>query len=188
MIDTCQASTMYEHIMAPGVTAIASSIRGESSYSYQVDDELGVAVLDRFTWALLEFTKNMNSTSPTTLADLHASLDPKFLSSHPDMKQTDGASAPVNAKVVDFLSNVRAVELNVPPLQLDGTISERILLKSKFSINTNEGDLIDGWVTSAPRTYFMLGATNEWNNHAIYTAFILLATLLCWSLWTRPRK
>lgn len=33
MIDTCQASTMHEHIVAPGVTAIASSIRGQSSYS-----------------------------------------------------------------------------------------------------------------------------------------------------------
>jgi phosphatidylinositol glycan class K len=33
MIDTCQASTMHDHIVAPGVTAIASSIRGESSYS-----------------------------------------------------------------------------------------------------------------------------------------------------------
>lgn len=33
MIDTCQASTMHDHIVAPGITAIASSIRGESSYS-----------------------------------------------------------------------------------------------------------------------------------------------------------
>jgi glycosylphosphatidylinositol transamidase (GPIT) subunit GPI8 len=179
---------MHEHITAPGVTAIASSIRGESSYSYQVDDELGVAVLDRFTWALLEFTKNMNSTSSTTLADLYASLDPKFLSSHPDMKQTDGVSPPMEAKVVDFMGNVRAVELNVPPLQLDGRRLEKIFLRSKFSIKTDENDFSDSWFTSMPRTYFVLSSTNGWNGHVFYTASILLFTLLCWSMWMRPRK
>lgn len=33
ILDTCQAATMYRHIEAPNVIAIASSLLGESSYS-----------------------------------------------------------------------------------------------------------------------------------------------------------
>lgn len=111
LIDTCQASTMHEHLRAPGVTAIASSVRGESSYSYQVDDELGVAVLDRFTWALLQFTAGVNATSNVTLADLYESLDADFLHSHPHLTQTEGAVDTSEARLVDFFGNVRRVQL-----------------------------------------------------------------------------
>lgn len=110
MIDTCQASTMMEQIRAPRVTTLASSVRGESSYSYQVDDELGVAVLDRFTWALLEFTADLQAGSPVTMAELYASLDPAFLHSHADLQMTPGAVAPEQARVVDFFGNVRNVQ------------------------------------------------------------------------------
>lgn len=120
MIDTCQASTMHEHLRAPGVTAIASSIRGESSYSYQVDDELGVAVLDRFTWALLQFTAGLNATSDVKLADLYGSLDPHFLHSHPHLTQTDGAVDTNEARLVDFFGNVRQVQVGERSVYISG--------------------------------------------------------------------
>lgn len=120
MIDTCQASTMHEHLRAPGVTAIASSVRGESSYSYQVDDELGVAVLDRFTWALLQFTAGLNATSNVTLADLYGSLDPHFLHSHPHLTQTDDAVDTSEARLVDFFGNVRRVQVGERPVPIAG--------------------------------------------------------------------
>lgn len=33
MLDTCQASTLFDHVNSPGVITMASSLRGESSYS-----------------------------------------------------------------------------------------------------------------------------------------------------------
>lgn len=33
IVDTCQAATMYEKIESPNVIALASSVRGQSSYS-----------------------------------------------------------------------------------------------------------------------------------------------------------
>lgn len=33
VLDTCQAGTLFDHVTAPNVTVMASSIKGESSYS-----------------------------------------------------------------------------------------------------------------------------------------------------------
>ena len=80
---------------------------------------MGVAVLDRFPWAFLEFTQKMNATSSVTIADFYASLDPKFLSSHPDLVQSEGATPPESARLLSFLGNSRSVERAVAPLVLD---------------------------------------------------------------------
>ena len=55
MSDTCQAGTLAQRITAPGVVAIGSSSRGESAYSHSTDPDLGAAVIDRFTHAMLDF-------------------------------------------------------------------------------------------------------------------------------------
>ncbi|KAF2861560.1 hypothetical protein K470DRAFT_256927 [Piedraia hortae CBS 480.64] len=55
MIDTCQANTMFEDFYSPNVIAAGSSERDESSYSHHADNDVGVAVIDRWTYANLEF-------------------------------------------------------------------------------------------------------------------------------------
>ena len=57
MADTCQASTLYRDIVAPNIIAITSSEVGENSYSHHSDLDLGVAVIDRFTRATVEFVR-----------------------------------------------------------------------------------------------------------------------------------
>ncbi|QPG74562.1 glycosylphosphatidylinositol anchor biosynthesis [Brettanomyces nanus] len=70
MIDTCQANTMYSKVYSPNVLAIGSSEMHESSYSHHSDTEIGVAVIDRFTYYNLEFLENVTRDSPLTMQDL----------------------------------------------------------------------------------------------------------------------
>lgn len=58
MVDTCQASTLYEDLNAPNVVMMSSSIRGESSYSLIENRELGVSVMDVFTHVINAYFDN----------------------------------------------------------------------------------------------------------------------------------
>eukprot|EP00897_Mesotaenium_endlicherianum_P009218 jgi/Mesen1/8324/ME000457S07524 len=42
-------------IYSPGVVAIGSSLKGENSYSHVVDPDVGVSLMDRFTYYTLRF-------------------------------------------------------------------------------------------------------------------------------------
>jgi phosphatidylinositol glycan class K len=77
MIDTCQASTMYSKIYSPNVLATASSLKGESSYSHHASFDLGVAVIDRFTYFNLEVLENLHSDSKATMQDLFSTYNPR---------------------------------------------------------------------------------------------------------------
>ncbi|CAB9497659.1 GPI-anchor transamidase [Seminavis robusta] len=56
--DTCQAFTLGDHITAPNVMVIGSSLRGESSYAHHSDTKLGLSVMERYTHAFVQFLKS----------------------------------------------------------------------------------------------------------------------------------
>ncbi|KAI8551239.1 hypothetical protein RHMOL_Rhmol06G0169400 [Rhododendron molle] len=60
MVDTCQASTLFSQLHSPGVLAIGSSMKGENSYSHHLDSDVGVSVVDRFTYYTLAFFERLN--------------------------------------------------------------------------------------------------------------------------------
>ncbi|KAI9355005.1 peptidase C13 family-domain-containing protein [Pilaira anomala] len=70
MIDTCQANTMYSKINSTNILATGSSKLDESSYSHHTDYDIGVAVIDSFTYYNLEFLENVDQTSDKTLQEL----------------------------------------------------------------------------------------------------------------------
>lgn len=115
IIDTCQASTMYERFRSPNIMAISSSMRGESSYSYHVDDEIGVAVIDRFTYALLNFLKDLGPHSNKTVADFMGSLDLNFLGSTPELRKDLFGRQPDLVKLIDFFGNIQPVVAGTRP-------------------------------------------------------------------------
>ena len=77
IIDTCQAESMHSQFRSPEIFSIASSKIGESSYSYTVDTEIGLSIMDRFSHQLFEFLQA--SQSQTTLQQLLDHFDPTFL-------------------------------------------------------------------------------------------------------------
>lgn len=116
IIDTCQASTMYERFKSPGIMAISSSMRGESSYSYHVDDDIGVAIIDRFTHSLLAFLEDISMHSRKTVGDFMDSLNFSFLGSKPEIRENLFNRRAKNVKLIDFFGNVQPVVLGGQPL------------------------------------------------------------------------
>ncbi|CAO3633064.1 unnamed protein product [Cunninghamella echinulata] len=111
MIDTCQANTMYEKIDSPNILATGSSKLGESSYSHHIDYDIGVAVIDSFTYYNLDFLEKIDMTSNATLNDLFQTYDPVKIASHPGIR-SDLFRRPLDkVKVTDFFGNVQNVEL-----------------------------------------------------------------------------
>ncbi len=101
MIDTCQANTLYKQFYSPNILAIGSSRYAENSYSvpnqsvhtaftlcqHHSDAQLGVAVIDRFTYYTLDFFEHVNPDSNLTLQHLFSSYDFQKIGSHPEWRE-----------------------------------------------------------------------------------------------------
>jgi len=77
ILDTCQASTMYEDIAAEGWAGVASSKRDQSSYALNSDSKVGTFLIDEFShwmtnWLNNEFKRGQRGSSQTvrTLEDM----------------------------------------------------------------------------------------------------------------------
>ncbi|VFQ72044.1 unnamed protein product [Cuscuta campestris] len=81
MVDTCQAATLFSQLHSPGVLAIGSSMKGENSYSHHLDSDVGVSVIDRFTFYTLAFFERVNMFSNASLSSLFNSYKSSLLMS-----------------------------------------------------------------------------------------------------------
>lgn len=116
MIDTCQANTLYRQFYAQGMIATGSSEEDESSYSHHADNDVGVAVIDRWTYYVLDFleTQVTGPTSEKTLGDLFDSYDIRKIHSNPGVRWDlfpGGEAAGRSRRVIDFFGNVQNVEV-----------------------------------------------------------------------------
>jgi GPI-anchor transamidase subunit K len=129
MIDTCQANTLYRQFYAPGMIATGSSEEDESSYSHHADNDVGVAVIDRWTYYVLDFleTQVTGPTSEKTLGDLFDSYDIRKIHSNPGVRWdlfSGGEAAGRSRRVVDFFGNVQNVEVQGNQTEADHLIED----------------------------------------------------------------
>lgn len=116
MIDTCQANTMYSRFYTPNIIATGSSEIDQSSYSHHADNDVGVAVIDRWTYYNLEFleTQVTSPTSKLTLGNLFDSYDESKIHSKPGVRWDlfpGGAETGRERLVMDFFGNVQGIEV-----------------------------------------------------------------------------
>lgn len=109
MIDTCQANTMYSKFYSPNILACGSSELDESSYSHHSDVEIGVAVIDRFTYFNLEFAENIGKNSSLSLQDLFDYYHPDKIHSHAGVRTDLFKRDPKDVLITDFWGNVQSV-------------------------------------------------------------------------------
>lgn len=117
MIDTCQANTMYSKFYSPNIIATGSSEIDQSSYSHHADNDVGVAVIDRYTYYNLDFleTQVREPSSKKTLGDLFDSYDEAKIHSHPGIRYDlfpGGEQAGRERLLMDFFGNVQNVEVD----------------------------------------------------------------------------
>jgi phosphatidylinositol glycan class K len=105
MVDTCQATTLYNRFYSPNILAIGSSKLKENSYSHHSDRQVGLAVIDRFTYYTLEFFERLSSETNLTVGDLFASYSFQKLGSHVEWR-TDLYPKQINrVPLTDFFSS-----------------------------------------------------------------------------------
>ncbi|AJV00828.1 Gpi8p [Saccharomyces cerevisiae YJM1387] len=109
MIDTCQANTMYSKFYSPNILAVGSSEMDESSYSHHSDVEIGVAVIDRFTYYCLDFLEQIDKNSTLTLQDLFDSFAFEKIHSHVGVRTDLFDRNPSEVLITDFFANVQNV-------------------------------------------------------------------------------
>ncbi len=117
MIDTCQANTMYSKFYSPNIIATGSSEIDQSSYSHHADNDVGVAVIDRYTYYNLDFleTEVREPSSKKTLGDLFDSYDDEKIHSHPGVRYDlfpGGEQGARERLLMDFFGNVQNVEVD----------------------------------------------------------------------------
>lgn len=115
MIDTCQANTMYPAFYTPNIIATGSSAKDQSSYSHHADQDVGVAVIDRWTYYNLEFLETrLNSTSADVrLGELFDYYTFDRVHSDAGVRYDlfpGGEQAARNLRVLDFFGSVQGVE------------------------------------------------------------------------------
>jgi phosphatidylinositol glycan class K len=117
MIDTCQANTMYSKLYSPNIIATGSSELDQSSYSHHADNDVGVAVIDRYTYYNLEFLESevKDIGSKKTIGDLFDSYTYEKIHSHAGVRYDlfkGGAETARKRLLTDFFGNVQNVEID----------------------------------------------------------------------------
>ncbi|KAI0593618.1 peptidase C13 family-domain-containing protein [Biscogniauxia sp. FL1348] len=117
MIDTCQANTMYSKLYSPNIIATGSSELDQSSYSHHADNDVGVAVIDRYTYYNLEFLESQvqDLSSKKTVGDLFDSYSYEKIHSHAGVRYDlfrGGADAARSRLLTDFFGNIQNVEID----------------------------------------------------------------------------
>lgn len=117
MIDTCQANTMYSKFYSPNIIATGSSEIDQSSYSHHADNDVGVAVIDRYTYYNLEFLESQvrEKSSKQTIGELFNSYDEAKIHSRPGYRWDlfpGGEQGGRERLVMDFFGNVQNVEVD----------------------------------------------------------------------------
>ncbi|KAH8084296.1 peptidase C13 family-domain-containing protein [Cristinia sonorae] len=114
MIDTCQANTMFSKFYSPNILATGSSEMDEKSYSFENDNDLGVAVIDSYTHYVLKFMEGINKTSQMTMQDLFNTYSFDKFHSTAGVR-SDLFNRPLDKTyITDFLGGVSQAEVLIP--------------------------------------------------------------------------
>lgn len=111
MADTCQANTLYSRFYSPGVLATGSSGKGENSYSHHADQDVGVAVTDRYTHHVLTFLEGVNKTSDVTLQNLFDTFSYEIMHSNAGVRSDLFGRDAAGVRVTEFFGGVSPVEV-----------------------------------------------------------------------------
>ncbi|XP_017598950.1 PREDICTED: GPI-anchor transamidase [Corvus brachyrhynchos] len=129
IIDTCQGASMYERFYSPNIMALASSQVGEDSLSHQPDLGIGVHLMDRYTFYVLEFLEEIHPASQTNMNDLFQVCPKSLCVSTPGHRTDLFQRDPQNVLITDFFGSVRKVEITTETVSLDQDVAG---FESKF--------------------------------------------------------
>ncbi|KJZ79263.1 hypothetical protein HIM_01414 [Hirsutella minnesotensis 3608] len=195
MIDTCQANTMYSRLYSPNIIATGSSELDQSSYSHHADNDVGVAVIDRYTYYNLEFLENQvqDLNSRKTVGELFDSYDFEKIHSNAGVRYDlfpGGAEGARSRLITDFFGNVQNVEVDRAN---DSALEEELLalsrtiamLRKKEAETETSARNVTSVPASAPRPVVKTQGVTALTDSDRWTKKVIGATALagCALLW-----
>ena len=130
--DTCHAESLLLKVNTPGVLGISSAKVDEDSYSFPAQKNIGVSVIDRFTYASLEFMRRNPITKKPTISQWFAHLRRSKLISTPVMNTINYQRDVRKVLMSDFFGAL----VNVKPTQR-GVLLSRHTLENNSSSRSN---------------------------------------------------
>lgn len=107
IIDSCQAESMSELLRSPNIIGIGSSKIGEDSLSHHGDPSIGVFVIDRYTYYVLNFLENLdfNKSQNTTLDEFFRVCPKNVCISTVKIRLDLYNRSPKEVPIADFFGN-----------------------------------------------------------------------------------
>ncbi|KAK9506463.1 hypothetical protein O3M35_008400 [Rhynocoris fuscipes] len=112
IIDTCQASSMFDKFYSPNILAVASSLIGEDSLSHHVDPAIGVYIIDRYTYYALAFLEKVRPNSTRSMATFLAVCPKRVCLSTVGVRKDLFGRNTTDVPITDFFGAVRQVDLS----------------------------------------------------------------------------
>ena len=138
IIDTCQAESMYSQFYSPNIISIASSKVGEDSLSHHIDPAIGVFIIDRFTYYLLEFLETVTIRSKKTVDKLFGVCPRYQCHSTVNVDTKLYRRDPRKTLVTDFFGSVRDLDLSDDYFQLEPSLGGGAKRVEKKNENASE--------------------------------------------------
>lgn len=107
IVDTCQAESMSSLISSPNIIGIGSSKVGQDSLAHHGDSTIGVYVIDRYTYYVLEFLERLNTQTAqnTTLREFFKVCPESVCMSNVRIKLDLYKKDPSKVPITDFFGN-----------------------------------------------------------------------------------
>lgn len=165
IVDTCQAVSLYQRFYSPNVMAIGSSQVGEDSLSHHMDSSIGVFVIDRYTYHLLDFLENIHPATRKTMTDLFQVCPPRDCISTPGWRTDLFRRDPGSVLITDFFGSVRNVELTMETVALPRATSPPLAEPPRSEETlTSPGPLEVDFVDPLPvADIIRMGKRREWH-------------------------
>ncbi len=129
IVDSCQASTFMSKVTAPNIISLSSSQKNENSFAYLTNYDIGLSVIDRFTYSLVETLKK--DIKLKSVVEFTNSLSKTFLKSTPVLYSSPLLSRNINQILLsDFFANNDLVRNNNV---IEHLLQEDISLDTLFS-------------------------------------------------------
>jgi phosphatidylinositol glycan class K len=109
--DTCRAASIHNSFYSPNIMALGSSAERQSSYSRHGDNQLGVSIVDRFSYhaeSFLNSTLRNRKNLSLTVNDFASLFDYNLLMS--DVSLRTDFTDPHSYRLTDFLASPATVE------------------------------------------------------------------------------
>ncbi|GMT19502.1 hypothetical protein PFISCL1PPCAC_10799, partial [Pristionchus fissidentatus] len=126
--DTCRSASLYEWISSPGVLSTSSSLTHEESYSYDIDEKIGVYVIDRYSHFTLRFfdTKMKGLNSTASMQDYLEACNYQQCLSTVGVNTDNYAKDPRRVRATDFFGSKRMIRYLEEEIILDDEWMEAI--------------------------------------------------------------